>query len=808
VFALAHPAAAAPASKPAARSSDHGVTDIVAPEPGAAQPKKPKLKPAAAAAKATAKPESKPAAKPAAKPGATAAKPAPAAAKPAATAKPAAKPAAPSAAKSASVPMPPARPSAAGKAPAKPVTARPTPGAPAPNVAAVPPPAAAAPAGPRPLTSGRIPNGPTLLLAPTSSTSAIDIATLKRAIELVRSRKQSEATALKAQISDPVARKLVEWAVLRSDDASSDFARYNAFISSSPGWPNMVTLRRKAEAMMYIERVDPGVVRAFFADTKPLHPKGKISLARALLAQGDRKGAEELIRETWRTEDFPADIEQKVLEQFGDFITRDDHKARMDRQLYTSDDTGAGMRAATRLGGNEPLIAKARLAMLGRNGNGKAALEAVPAAARNDVGYKFARAVYLRRAEHYAEAAALMRTIPVPLDPHHDLDEWWVERRLLARKLLDVGDAKTAYEVARDATPPTRDVYRAEHQFTAGWIALRFLHDPVTAYAHFQKVGEGSENPIALARASYWMGRAAEALRKPQEARAHYQEAARYPATYYGQIARAKAGLGESGINPPAMPEGAQRQRLAQLEVVRAMDLLYTIEARELIPAAMAGLGDALEDPGALLMLGEIGQKNEDARGMLLLGKLALLRGHAMEHIAFPTVGLPKYTPIGPPVEPALVYSITRQESWFNPKTISSARAMGYMQVTPAAGKYLAKKFKVPYDEKRLLNDNVYNLQMGSAELGDNLEGYRGSYILAFAGYNAGRGRVKEWIARYGDPRDPKVDPIDWVERIPFAETRNYVQRVMENFQVYRVRFGGSSRLMIEADLRRGSLAN
>jgi len=128
--------------------------------------------------------------------------------------------------------------------------------------------------------------------------------------------------------------------------------------------------------------------------------------------------------------------------------------------------------------------------------------------------------------------------------------------------------------------------------------------------------------------------------------------------------------------------------------------------------------------------------------------------------------------------------------------------------VTPAAGKYLAKKFNVGYDEKRLLNDNVYNLQMGSAELGDNLKDYRGSYILAFAAYNAGRGRVKEWVARYGDPRDPKVDPIDWVERIPFAETRNYVQRVMENFQVYRARFGGGSRLYIEADMRRGALTN
>jgi soluble lytic murein transglycosylase len=159
-------------------------------------------------------------------------------------------------------------------------------------------------------------------------------------------------------------------------------------------------------------------------------------------------------------------------------------------------------------------------------------------------------------------------------------------------------------------------------------------------------------------------------------------------------------------------------------------------------------------------------------------------------------------------VEPAVVYSIVRQESQFNPKTVSSANALGLMQVTPAAGRYIAKKHNVAFDQKRLLNDTVYNTQMGSAELGGVIQDYRGSYILAFVAYNAGRGRVKEWVERYGDPRDPKVDPVDWVERIPFAETRNYVQRALENVQVYRARFGGGTRLLIEADLRRGATAH
>ena len=684
-------------------------------------------------------------------------------------------------------------------APAKPAAAAAVPAQSGHTLGVAPPsapPAVAAPAKPR----------VQLAAAASMATPAIDVAAVKRAAELIRSRRQSDAGDVKNSIGDPVAKKLVEWMILRSDDAGVDFSRYAAFISSSAGWPSLSTMRRKAEALLFQERPAPSTVIAFFASNKPLSAKGKFALARALQAQGDTKGAQAVVRDTWRNDGFSADVESRVYEQFSDLLTREDHKARMDRRLYEKDDLDAGMRAANRLGGDQPAIAKARIAMIDKGAN-KALLDAVPAASRNDIGYKFARIQYLRRTEKHAEAAEVMATVP-QLDSSHDLDEWWVERRLLARKLLDDGDAKRAYQVARDATPPERDVYRSEQQFTAGWIALRFLQDPKTAYAHFLKVGEGNDNPIALSRASYWQGRAMEAMGRASEARAHYQQAAKYPTAYYGQIARAKAGLNELTLNPPPSLTSVEKVRLMQLEIVRAAEILYAIDARDHVNAFLADLGDKADDSGALQVLADVAAKYEDPRGMLLVGKLSLARSHPLEHAAFPTVGLPGYTSIGPEVEPALVYSIARQESWFNPKTVSSAKAMGYMQVTPQAGKYLAKKFNVTYDEKRLLSDNVYNLQMGAAELGDVIKDYRGSYILAFAAYNAGRGRVKEWIGRFGDPRDPKVDPIDWVERIPFAETRNYVQRVMENSQVYRVRFGGGSKLLIEADLRRGLLTN
>src|SRR4029079_1337106 len=207
-----------------------------------------------------------------------------------------------------------------------------------------------------------------------------------------------------------------------------------------------------------------------------------------------------------------------------------------------------------------------------------------------------------------------------------------------------------------------------------------------------------------------------------------------------------------------------------------------------------------------LIGLGELTSRYSDARGMLLMGKAALNRGLPVDHYAYPVTGIPSFKQIGPQVEPSIVYSIARQESAFNQAVVSPAQAYGLMQVTPDAGRYVTKRAGVGLDLSRMKTDPVYNAALGAAELGGLLEDYRGSYILTFAAYNAGRGSVKKWIERYGDPRDPKIDAVDWVEQIPFSETRNYVQRIMENLQVYRSRFGGGSRLQIEADLQRGAM--
>jgi len=373
----------------------------------------------------------------------------------------------------------------------------------------------------------------------------------------------------------------------------------------------------------------------------------------------------------------------------------------------------------------------------------------------------------------------------------------------MARKLLDLGEFRPAYRVVAEGAEPTKENSRVERHFMAGWIALRYLEEPATAAPHFARIRDVSEHPTSRARAHYWLGRVADASRQPDQARSEYEIAARASASYYGQLARARLGLRALELAPPpATPDKAAEAD--RLEKVSAVQILYALDERRLAISLMASIGDSNNDVGTLSALGELAEQYEDARGMLYLGRGALGRGLPLDYYAFPAVGVPGYSPIGPRIDKGMLFAIIRQESAFDPGDWSHAQAMGLMQVTPEAGRDTCKRFGCKYDVKRLKHDIPYNLQLGAAELGGLLEEYRDNLLMVFAGYNAGRGRVREWVARFGDPRDPKVDPIDWVERIPFTETRNYVQRVMENLQVYRTRFDDAP---IQADLRRDAAA-
>jgi soluble lytic murein transglycosylase len=464
-----------------------------------------------------------------------------------------------------------------------------------------------------------------------------------------------------------------------------------------------------------------------------------------------------------------------------------DHKYRADRLLYKEQVAGA-MRAAALAGPDVTALARARAAVI-NDAPSDRLFAAVPGPLRVDAGYKFSMIQKLRRAEKTSEAVALM--LAATRDPIVLVngDEWWVERRLLARKLLDRGDAKTAYKLCAEHSAATREM-KLEAEFHAGWIALRFLDDPARAATHFDTLAKLAETPMSKARAAYWQGRAAAASGKGDAATAFYQQAAAHPATYYGQLAREKLEL--SSTAPVRMPSTVATGD-ARDESIKVLEVLYAIGENGLANPLAVEAARHIGDPAQIAALASVVAKQQNAHVSLTIGKIAGQRGVALDELAFPTYGVPAFQPLPNSADPPVVYSIARQESAFEANAISGAGAKGLMQMIDATARATAMRAGIAFDQGRLIADAAFNVQLAAAHLGQLLAESRGSYILAFASYNAGGRRVKQWLDAYGDPRKPGVDPIDWVERIPITETRNYVQRVLENLNVYRVRFGAAA---------------
>jgi soluble lytic murein transglycosylase len=522
-------------------------------------------------------------------------------------------------------------------------------------------------------------------------------------------------------------------------------------------------------------------------------------LARSDIAMGRRDDAAALMRPYWRDAKFSEDIEKRILKEFSALLTDADHKARMDRLFY-GEQTAPALRAAAFLDKDERALAAFVAAVMDKKKPDKL-LAAVPQSARNDPLFIYARIQQARRADRIGDAAALMLAAPRDAKVLEDPDAWWVERRLISRALIDKGDARTAYQIAAGYSAESSAV-RAEAEFHCGWYALEFLRDPVTAKRHFAAIQAISTLPLSQSRAEYWLGRAAAAAGDNAESTAQFRRAAAYPTTFYGQLALARLGVKQLTLSAPAPATPAVEARFEARELVQVIRRLTAADQADKTDIFYRALADQLDDPSEVALLARMAERDDRHQIALQIGKTAAARGLPVETLAFPMAAIPSSAETRV-IEKPVVYAIARQESAFNHAAVSSAGALGLLQLMPATAKHSASTVGLPFSKDRLTTDPAYNATLGAAHLGELFDELGGSYVMTFASYNAGRSRVYDWIKLHGDPRDPKVDVVDWIELIPFTETRNYVQRIMENMQVYRARLG-SPALTIEADLKRG----
>lgn len=643
-----------------------------------------------------------------------------------------------------------------------------------------------------------------------------DAAHLRDAVKAFAGAKLNKGLEHRSRIQDPLAAKIADWYRLRSGYGTAK--EFRAFLDQNPAWPDRTLLVQRLEEALFTQGGTSTEIRAHFAKGGPDHGVGFAALASSYLAEGRTEEARTYAAKVWREMTLPATLETGFLDRFGSLLTQADHKARLDR-LIIDDVRWKGQRnqraAVVRrliplLPEAEQRKAKARLAVFLQSEGGRAQIEAIPADGTTDWGFVFHKIQSLRRANRIDEAAKLMLTVPTAPGALVSNDEWWIERRTNAYAALRIGKPKLAYELVREAGPLSVNP-RKDQSFVAGWIALRYLKDAAKAKPHFETMRAAADGPLSRAKASYWLGRTAEALKDKASAETFYKEATRDPDTFHGQLAMQKLEPGRQSfpISPPAAPTSDEIRRFNDLDAVKALVMAHKAKLdRTVTRAFLTQLRFYLKSEAELAMIAHMAEALGDTQTAVRTAKSAVGRGHNLLYYSYPVHPFPAYSPLRDPPEPAFLLGIARQETEFNTQIVSGAGAKGLLQVMTVTAQHVCRDYKIKCDIKRLLSDPAYNTMMGSAYIGDRMRDFTGSYVLTLAGYNAGPGRARQWIREFGDPRDAKIDPIDWIERIPIQETREYVAKVLSNVQVYRARLGEADvALRLNRDLNRARLA-
>jgi soluble lytic murein transglycosylase len=637
--------------------------------------------------------------------------------------------------------------------------------------------------------------------------SAVDEANLKEAIRLAY-RGDSSSQGLTAKIKDDAARKLATWSAYKGSGMDIPAAAIEEFRLANPQWPGQDELRERAEAALLLDDAPPEEVKAFFKDREPTTGAGKAAFGGAILKENEAEGRARVVS-AWRDYQLNSTVEKKILARFGDILTTDDYRARVDRLLYPDNQSGAeaALRVSKLLPAAEQKKVAARIAVLKRGGNAGKLFDALPASAtQGDVGLLYNRIQWLRRKDRDEEAWKILLDVPNEPDKLLDLENWWIERRMNCRAALNAGQSRVAYEIAVEHGPLTGDPL-VEAEFLAGWIALRFLAEPKDAFAHFVALRSAAKSSKQVALGEYWLGRTALALGDRSGAIVHFHAAARYPQFFYGQLGRQALDAKPASleVTPTKLPTQADIDSFMANDAVRAIGIALAADMDAVTPQFFLALSRKLTNPAEVVLLAELARLAGNPQISLRLSKIAFNRDLPVGDYALPIGVLPEVKSLlEERVDPALVHALSRQESEFNAGAKSPVGASGLMQLMPGTAKAVARAYKVKFQSGQLTNP-AYNMQLGEAFLGDLIDSYSGSYFLALAAYNAGGGRVQDWMKAFGDPRDPDVDPIDWIERIPFTETREYVLKIMETVQLYRSRLAGPKHaLRLVQDLNRG----
>ena len=643
-----------------------------------------------------------------------------------------------------------------------------------------------------------------------SGFSSNDTALLEQALSAVKSRNFAGADSMAGGLTNPVARKIVTWTIINNDGNIYGFAALDAARRDLWGWPREAKRQIAAEKLIGLSGMTAQQIADWFKGAPPLTTEGASALISAYGNLARTDDARALAKSWWRTKVFDSMAQANFYQTFGSYLTQDDHKARLLclEVNFQSANSQAIRDMTAYVGQHDADVANAVVAMRTGSASSDGLYQAALSGDPHNPALAFARAKYLNGKGLEALGFQLLPDLPQASVSPDAATQLYTLRLGYFKAALKARNYRAAYDAMNNGGfEPGESM--AEAEFFAGWMALVKLNDTEAAIRHFQALATAGTSPITQGRANYWLGRAYEKRNQPsangqagdaEMAQAYYTKGGQYIYAFYGQMAAEKAGIKTITLGRDPVPTAADRARFEGRDMIKAARLLGQTGELDLFRSLVLYLDDVMPNAEEeALLVDLVGQYDSQLMAMKV-ARVSMQRGFYLPERAYPVRSVPNVQ--GP--EAAFVLAITRQESSFDPSVRSSANARGMMQLIPSTGRAVANRLGLGYSEAQLYQPD-YNMTLGKYHLGELVDKFDGSYIMAAAGYNAGPSRMQTWIDSCGDPRGAAADPLSFIECHPFTETRNYMMRVTENMRIYRARLnGGTAPLTAMADVQRG----
>ena len=607
----------------------------------------------------------------------------------------------------------------------------------------------------------------------------------RKSIQAIEKLQWSSALSLSKKAKDKTIHNFIQWRHLLTTGNQASFYDYLAFINNNKSYPRINRIRYLAEHKLSTDKISPKKIIDWFDSSEPLSGFGKLILGESFIKTGEIEKGTSLIKDGWITADLNRSNMKFFRKKYKKYLNANDYIKRADYLSWEGKSWDL-KRMIRYLPKDYELLYTARQILMSKSYGVDKAIKNIPARLQNDAGLNYDRLKWRRKRGRVDDSLEILLKIKNNKEYLVRPDKWWKERAIISRSLIYKKKYELAYKIASKHSLDKSPEF-AEAEWMSGWIALSFLDDPILAIDHFNNFYQNVGYPISLSRGAYWLGKSYEKIGDKEKSQQWYEEATKYLTTYYGQLAHLKIKPNENfELEEQQKISDKYRKYFYKKDLVKIIYLLDELNKDKYTKNILKHLANDDIESGSEILAAELSSNISRYDFAIQISKLASYEKRFHNQFNYPIIGTPEYINGRKIPETAFILSIIRQESEFDMSANSHAGAQGLMQLMPYTAKLVSKQAKLPYSKSRLTRDPEYNINLGSHYIAGLILQYDGAYPFATAAYNAGPKRVKYWKKINKDPQKNEIDFVDWVELIKFKETRNYVQRVMENYNVYR----------------------